>query len=259
MTIHGPTSRPADVPTTTVLRRAIAAEWTRLWTLRSVWWALLAAAGLFLFVGAAAGAQHDGGPAPVWQPARIAVVPGQFAFLLAALLAVGGEYSTGAIRSSLQWVPRRGIMLAARLVVPVAFVTACAVVVAAAAMLVSWAFVGPAAEVIVADIAASVGRIALVVAFGAVLTVGSSLLLRSTAGALTALFMLILALPIALGNTGVPVLVTISDHLPGRAIISTVVFEGTELAAGTIATVMIAWTSAALLAGGWSLIRRDAT
>ena len=259
MTTPG-TSVPGNASTATVFRRAGAAEWTRLWTLRSTWWCLLVAAGLMLFVGGAMGSENtDGERAPIWFAAQFAIVPGQFAFLLAVLLAVTGEYSTGAIRSSLQWVPRRGVLLAARLLVPVAFATTCAVVVSLASDMVAWAFLGQAAEVVAGDIAASLGRIALVISFGSVLAVGIGLLLRSTAGTLTAIFLLILALPIALGNTGVRALVALSDRLPGRAIVSLVVVDETELTSGAIATVMIAWTVAVVIAGGWSLIRRDTT
>lgn len=260
MTTPWAMSVPTEVPVTTVFRRAAAAEWTRLWTLRSTWWTLLAAAGLMLFIGAAAGSGHDGGdPAPVWFAGQLAVVPGQFAFLLIVLLAVTGEYSTGAIRSSLQWVPRRGVLLAARTLVAVASVTACAVVVSAATDLVAWSFLGQAAETVPGDIATSLGRIAIVVAFGSLLTVGLGLLLRSTAGTLTAVFLLIFALPVTLGNSGVRWLITISDHLPGRAIVSMLVVDEVELTSSAVVTVMIAWTFAALTAGGWSLIRRDTT
>jgi hypothetical protein len=260
MTTAAPSSLPTDAPTRTVFSRAVTAEWTRLWTLRSTWWALLAGAALMLFIGAAAGSDHNGvDPAPIWRAAQFAIVPGQFAFLLVVLLAVTGEYSTGAIRSSLQWVPRRGILLAARTLVPVVFAVACAVVVAAATDLVAWGFLGQAAEVVPGDIAASLGRIALVVAFGSVLTVGLGLLLRSTAGTLTAIFLLMFALPVALGNTGVRWLIAISDRLPGRAIVSMIVVDQVELAASAVATVMITWTAAAVFAGGSSLIRRDST
>lgn len=155
---HGAAQPRPRTSTATVFRRAASAEWTRMWTIRSTWWSLLAATALMLFVGAAAGSSHSGGdPAPIWQPAQMALVP-------------------------------------------------------AATHLVAWGFVGQAAEVVPADIAASLGRVALVVAFGSVLTVGLGLLLRSTAGTLTAIFLLVLALPLALGNSGVPALVTISDH-----------------------------------------------
>ena len=253
-------SRPAEPSTATVLRRAAAAEWTRLRTVRSTWWCVLAATALMLFIGGAAGFDADGvATAPIWQPAQIAIVPGQLAFLLVVVLAVSSDYATGAIRSSLQWVPRRGVLLAARILVPVGFVTVCAVVAAAATMLVAWAFAGQAAEVVVGDIVRSLGTVALVIAFGGVVAAGLGLLLRSTAGALTALFLLVVVLPIALGNTGIRWLVAVSDRLPGRAIVSLVVFDEVEVAAGTVTTVMIAWTVGAVLAGGWSLLRRDTT
>lgn len=248
------------IGTGAVLRRAVGSEWVRLWTLRSTWWCLIAAAAIMLFVGVAAGAGHSGDePAAIWKAAQLAIVPGQFALLLIVLLAVTAEYSTGAIRSTLQWVPRRGLLLFARTLVPVTFVTACSVVLSAITELAAWALLGDAAEVVVADVAASLGRVALVVAFGGLLAVGLGLLLRSTAGALTAIFLLVLALPVTLGNTGVSMLVTISDALPGRAIISAVVVDGVELSAGAIGLVMAGWTVASLTAGAWSLIRRDTT
>jgi ABC-2 type transport system permease protein len=110
------TAVPRDVSTTTLLGRAARAEWARLWTLRSTWWALLAGAALMLFIGGVAGPGNEGGAAaPIWHAAQIALIPGQFAFLLIVLLAVTGEYTTGTIRSTLQWVPRRGVVLATRL------------------------------------------------------------------------------------------------------------------------------------------------
>lgn len=249
-----------DIGAGTVLRRAIAAEWARLWTVRSTWWALITAAGLMVFIGVAAGAGHSGEePAAIWKASQFAIVPGQFAFLLVVLLAVTAEHSTGAIRSTLQWLPQRKVLLVARTLVPVAFVTACSVGLSAITALVAWTLLGDAAEVVATDIVASLGRIALVVAFGGLLTVGLGLLLRSTAGTLTAIFLLVLALPITLGNTGVDLLITISDSLPGRAIISVVVVDQIELSAGAIALVMAGWTAASLTAGAWSLIRRDTT
>lgn len=260
MTAAVATTVSDDIPTSTLLRRAARAEWTRIWTLRSTWWALLTGVGLMLFIGANFGSSNQGGePTPIWHAAQIASRPAEFAFFLVVLLAVTGEYSTGAIRSTLQWVPRRGVVLTTRLLVPVLFATTCAVVTAAATDLIAWAFLGPTAEVVPADIALSLGRIALVVTFGGLLTVGVGLLLRSTPGTLTAIFLLMLVLPITLGNTGVPWLITISDHLPGLAIVATLVVEEVELAASTIATVMITWTAAVVVAGGWSLIRRDST
>lgn len=261
MTKSGPTPAPTGVPTATVFRRAAVAEWTRLLTVRSTWWSLLAAAALMLFIGGAAGSAPPAGgePAPIWFAAEFAILPGQFAFLLIVLLAVTGEYATGAVRSSLQWVPRRGILPAARTLVPVAFATACAVVISAATDLVAWGFLGEDAEVVLGDIARSLAMIALVVAVGGLLTVGLGMVLRSTAGTLISIFLLIFALPVMLGNTAVPWLTAIAEHLPGSVLISLLEATDEERAAGTVVTVLIAWTTAAMFSGGWALVRRDTT
>lgn len=176
MTTAGPASLPMEAAK--MFRLAAESELAHLWTLRIDLGALLAAAALMLLIGAAFGVDHsDGDPVPIWYAAQLAIVPGQFAILLAVLLAVTGEYSTGALRSTLQWVPRRGVLLAARVLVPVAFATAWAVAVSTATDLLAWSFLGEAAEVVPGDVAASLGRIALVVAFGSVLAVGLGLLL----------------------------------------------------------------------------------
>lgn len=254
------TKVPQDVPTTTLLARATRAEWSRLWTLRSTWGALAAGGALMLLIGGAAGSGNEGREAaPIWHAGQVALIPGQFAFLLIVMLSVTGEYSTGAIRSTLQWVPRRGVVLVTRLLVPVVFATFCAVAVAAATDIVAWRFLGAGAEVVPAHIVVSLGRVALVVAFGGVLAAGFGLVLRSTAGTLTSMFLLMLVLPVALGNMGVPWLVTVSDYLPGRAVVATLVVDEIELSRGTIAAVMGTWAAGALLAGGWSLLRRDTT
>jgi ABC-2 type transport system permease protein len=211
-----------------------------------------------LFIGGAAGADHsEGTPAPIWFAAEFGLMPGQFGFLLIVVLAVTSEFSTGMVRSSLQWTPRRGVLLAARLLVPVAFATVCSVIVAAAADLVAWGFIGAGAEVVPADIARSLATIALVVAVGAVLAAGFGLLLRSTAGTLTTIFLLMLVLPLILVAPEVPWLAKIGTHLPGFANMSLLSATDVDLAVRTAVIVLISWTTAAMVAGGWALLRRD--
>lgn len=241
-----------------VLARAAAAEWTRLWTLRSTWWCLLAATVVMFLIGAAAGSGHTGPePAPIWKAAQTAMVPAQFVFVLIVLLAATGEYATGAIRSTLQWVPNRTLLFIARTSVPVAFVTVLAVTVSALTDLVAWTFLGNDAEVDVGDVAASLAEIALVMAFAGLLAVGLGLLIRNTAGTLTAIFLLMFVLVVTLGNSGVPWLVSVSDHLPGRAVVSILVVDEAGLSGRAITAVMVAWSVASLGAGCWSLLRRD--
>ena len=108
---------------------ALHAEWTKLRTLASTWWLLLAAAALTVAVSAAVAAAYRcspgavGGCAPAVtgaDPAKISltgVYLGQVIVALLAVLTVGGEYGTGMIRVTLAATPRRLIMLAAKTIV----------------------------------------------------------------------------------------------------------------------------------------------
>ncbi len=105
------------------MSRAVHAEWTKLRTLASTWWLLLAAVALTIAVGAAVGAAfhcHPFACAPARtgaDPAKLSlagVYLGQVIVALLAVLAIGGEYSTGMIRLTLTAVPRRLTMLTAK-------------------------------------------------------------------------------------------------------------------------------------------------
>jgi ABC-2 type transport system permease protein len=108
---------------------ALHAEWTKLRTLASTWWLLLAAVALTVVVSAAVAAAYRcspgaaGGCAPAAtgaDPAKISltgVYLGQVIVALLAVLAVGGEYGTGMIRVTLAATPRRLTMLAAKTLV----------------------------------------------------------------------------------------------------------------------------------------------
>jgi ABC-2 type transport system permease protein len=110
----------------TGLPDALHAEWTKLRTLASTWWLLLAAVALTIVAGAAVAAAvqcHPLGCAPAQtgaDPAKISLAGvdlGQVVVALLAVLVVGGEYGTGMIRVTLAATPRRLTMLAAKAVV----------------------------------------------------------------------------------------------------------------------------------------------
>ena len=107
----------------TGLPDALHAEWTKLRTLSSTWWLLLAAVALTIVVGAAVAAAvqcHPLGCAPAQtgaDPAKISLAGVDLGQVIVALLAgnaVGGEYGTGMIRVTLAATPRRLVMLAAK-------------------------------------------------------------------------------------------------------------------------------------------------
>jgi len=99
-------------------RQTLHAEWTKLRTLASTGWLLLAVAALTIAVSAAADAAAtcpSGGCQA--DPAKLSlagVQAGQAIVAVIAVLAVSGEYSTGMIRVTLTAMPRRLTVLAAK-------------------------------------------------------------------------------------------------------------------------------------------------
>lgn len=258
-TMTTPVGVPTSVAGTTVLRRAVAAEWTRFWTVRSTWWSLLAATAMMLFVGIGFGLDARTAGPPVWVAGELGIVFAQFALFVPVMLAVTAEYSTGTIRSTLQAIPRRGVLALARSIVSVGVATAAGVVLALAADVASGIAIGPQAEVVVGDVAGSLAAVAVVVACGALMTVALAAALRSSAGTLVTMFMLWLVLPALLPGFGVAWLATVGNHLPGTASIVLLDALGEPALSGVrVAVVLASWVGLAVGAGLWSLLRRDA-
>jgi ABC-2 type transport system permease protein len=107
------------------LRDALHAEWTKLRTLASTYWLLLAAAGFNCQQGGCALAQTGADPAKI---SLTGIYLGQAVVAVLAVLAVGGEYSTGMIRLTLAAMPRRLTLLSAKAAVLVGCVLAASVV-----------------------------------------------------------------------------------------------------------------------------------
>jgi ABC-2 type transport system permease protein len=124
----------------TDLRDALHAEWTKLRTLASTYWLLLAVAALTIAVSAAVAASFSCQPGECAlaqtgaDPAKISLTGidlGQVVVAVLAVLAIGGEYSTGMIRLTLAAMPRRLTMLAAK----AAVITGCVIPASAIAVL----------------------------------------------------------------------------------------------------------------------------
>ncbi|WP_052091189.1 hypothetical protein [Modestobacter caceresii] len=260
-----PTPGPATTEpgTATVFRRAAGAEFLRLRTVRTTWWCLLAAAVTVVGIGATAALDEATGPAdpltglPATFAGEFGVLLGQFALLVLALLAVTPEYATGSIGPTLQWTPRRGVLLAARVTVPVVVATVAGVLLALVADVAAW-LIAPDLTLTPADLADSLGRVAAVLAAGSVLAVGVGLLLRSTAGALATVFLLQLVLPALLPGFGVEWMADLGELLPGTGAVWMLLGEP-DMTAAAAATLLVGWSGVALAAGGWSLLRRDAS
>ncbi|MBE2314961.1 hypothetical protein DVA67_003180 [Solirubrobacter sp. CPCC 204708] len=240
--------------------RTCAAEWTRLWSVRSTWWFLAAAWAMMHGIALMAGVSTAGQPDPpvgdpAWGIAPIVVLPAQFALLAVAVTAVTAEYATGGIVPTLQWTPRRSVLFWARVVVTTAVATVLGVAFAFTCGLVGWVAARPILDL---EGAGVLGTVAFVLLAGTLLSVGLGFLLRSTAGGLVGVFLLLLVLPALLPQFGYEWLTEIADVLPGTSAIFLLTEEpsGRGLTERGSVVLMLVWAVGAL-AGGWARLVRD--
>ncbi|MBO2460886.1 ABC transporter permease [Actinomadura violacea] len=247
---------------------AVAAEWTKLWSLRSTWWGLASAVvlmGLMCLVLASSTvsnntnevASDDQGVVSVSGVAISALDMVQFVVVAVAILVITGEYATGGIRSTLQWVPRRGRMLMAKAVVLAAVTLPAGVVLGVVGTAVAGPVLGEWGRfraVVFVDDALQAG---VYLALVSVLVLGLGAMLRSTAGTLTTAFLFLLVVPMLLVNAGSSVGRRAADVLPSGAGRHFMSGDG-PYPAGVGAVILAAWAVAALWGGVLVLRRRDA-
>jgi ABC-2 type transport system permease protein len=101
------------------LRRAMAAEWTKFWSVRSTMWTLVATG--VAVVGLSALSTGTVSPSDIIEdPTRrslIGIFLGQLIFGVLGVLVMSAEYGTGTIRATLSAVPRRPVVLTAKIFV----------------------------------------------------------------------------------------------------------------------------------------------
>lgn len=246
---------------------AVAAEWIKLWTVRSTWVCMCAVAVLvsaFAMISGITSPSHQGGggtPLGMSAPATAAsgvFFIGQFAALALATLMIASEYSTGSIVSSLQCVPVRARMLLAKcaVILPVLCCTGVLVGllgtgVAAAAM------GGHGPPVRGGDVAVQALAIGGYLAFAGVIAVGIGAAIRSVAGTLTATLLLTFWVPVALQVIGVTWLATAGMYLPGGAGATLLDIAHASYGRPVAVVILAAWAIAAQSAGYVVLRHRD--
>lgn len=254
-----------DISTGRLFARSCAAEWTRLWTVRSTWWLVAATATVMIGIALPAAFSATGQPDPpygdpAWNIATLTAMPAQFALLTIALTAVTSDYATGGIIATLQWTPRRAALFCARAVVAVAAATGVGVLVAAVSGVVAYVVARPVLALPLAEGLDVLGTVAGVFAGSAALAVGLGFLLRSTAAVLVSAFLLLLVLPGLLPQLGYSWLTDIANWLPGTNALFLLTGEpvGRGLSQTSAVLTMLAWAGAALTLGGLRLMRDDA-
>lgn len=254
------------------MRQAVAAEWTKLWSVRSTWWCLAGATALMalaaLTLGTARATEHPGQAIPVTEPVVSASTFTQIALVVLGILAITSEYASGSIRGTLQATPIRGGMLAAKALVVAPVLFAASVVAGGIGAVLSYLVLRTeifgASGTLSWSALSDLLRLGVSSALVSVMALGVGAALRSAAGTLTVVFMLLMGLPLVLVMTGSQALVEVSFRLPMFAGLA--FMESTDnLTGGPIPyssgeglAWLVFWAALALASGYAVLRRRDA-
>jgi hypothetical protein len=280
------------------LRRAMAAEWTKLWSVRSTMWTLVATGIAVIGLSALSTGTRSASDI-VDDPTRLSLIGiflGQLIFGVLGVLVMSAEYGTGTIRATLSAVPRRPVVLSAKVLV----FGAVALVVSEVFSFVAFAMgqailsakhaVGTSAAVtqgarhlgvkvphnlqnMLSGGSASLGQpgvlravlgAGLYLAVLGLLALGLATIIRHTAGAISAFVGVVLVLPLIVQALPASISDAAARYLPAN--IGLVMFS-TEEVPDHIGPAFSPWTGFALLAlytltilglGCWVLVHRDA-
>ncbi|MEV6911357.1 ABC transporter permease [Amycolatopsis sp. NPDC051071] len=246
---------------------AISSEWTKFWSVRSTWWCLISGFALMLAYSGALGLTANAG---IERPlAPHAVVAGaafyltQFAVVALATLFVTSEYASGSIRSTLQWVPVRNQVILAKSAVLLPVLFGYGVLNTLAGVALSAPLI-PAPDSSFGDILATSAGMGGYFALLGLLCLGLGTALRSTAGTIVTVFVLLVMIPMFAGSLGWEDLV---NYFPGFAGVNAMVTSGqpnpifggvAPYAPWVGIALCAAWAAAGLAAGSTVLRRRDA-
>jgi ABC-type transport system involved in multi-copper enzyme maturation permease subunit len=257
----------------------LRSEWTKLRSVRSTYWTLIAAVfttvGLSALISAIYAHQY-----PTMSAANRAnfdptafslngVFLAQLAIGVLGVLIITGEYSTGAIRATLAAVPQRRTVLAAKATVFSAVTLVVGVVSCGAAFFVGQAILSShGIEAHIGDagvLRAVVGSGIYLVVLG-LFALGIGTLIRRSAGAICALFGILLVLPVLVQTLPTAWTNAIGKYLPstaGQAIAQTVQAGPNSRGGPTLSPwmgmgVFFLYAGVALVLASITLRRRDA-
>ena len=278
------------------LRRAMAAEWTKLWSVRSTTWTLVATGvavvGLCILSTATVNSSEI-----IGDPTRrslIGIFLGQLIFGVLGVLVMSAEYGTGTIRATLSAVPRRTVVLSAKILAFGAVAVVVSEIFTFSAFAIGQAILSaktPSAAAIVqparqfgVDIphhiqaalsngSASLGQpgvlravvgAGLYLAVLGLLALGLATIIRHTAGAISAFVGVVLVLPLIVQALPTSISNALARYLPANI---GLVMLSTHGVPDRVGPAFSPWVGFALLAlytgvvlgiGCWVLVRRDA-
>ncbi|ELP69297.1 ABC transporter permease [Streptomyces turgidiscabies] len=235
----------------------LRSEWLKIRTLRSLCGALLAVFAVSTAFSALAGVSSTSDPEfdPLFM-ALSGVGPGQIAAIAFGATAVSSEFHGGGLRLSLAAVPRRGRWFAAKITAIAVPALLVGLLTGFASLAAARAGLGDAADGLTpGEQARGVVGCGIYLTLMALLAAGLTALLRSGVATLSILIPFILIISFVIGD----VAGGLTDFLPDRAG-QVILYETSDSTLGpwTGLAVTALWTATALLAGAWSVRRRDA-
>jgi ABC-type transport system involved in multi-copper enzyme maturation permease subunit len=250
---------------------AIAAEWTKIRTVRATGWTLLLGFALSVGLGYLFSLTFRNATPEIEQhfdplfATFYSLTLGQIALVVFAALLVTSEYGSGTIRASLAAVPRRSVFYGGKVLAGAVVLAGVSLVTVLATFFAAQQGLGPRGRALSAGGApqAIVGAWLYLILIG-LFAIGVAAMLRSSALSLGILIPLLFLGSQGLGN--VPKIKTVTQYLPDQA--GTVIMHlagppddprwardyGPWAGVGILAL----WTAAALLGGYLVLRRRDA-
>ena len=254
----------------------LRSEFTKLRTVRSTVWSLLATVVLTVGIGVLATAVESSRWSHLSLLDRLTFDPvslsltgllfAQLALGVLGILVVSGEYGTGSIRSTLAAVPNRPLVLAAKALVFGVVALLVSEAVSFAAFLIGQSILSgttPTASL------SQGAALRAVIGGGLYLTVlglfalGLAAILRHTAGAISAFVGVLLILPLIVEALPSSVIQAVGKYLPANiGVAMTTVGHGREdfhaFPPWVGLGLLCGYAAAALVVGGWVMVHRDA-
>lgn len=264
-----PADRPALAapgPSRPLLLDVVRCEWTKLWSVRSTYWALLGTAVALVSLAAVFPAAGPSAPSDPTAYGLSGFFQAQLGAAVLGVLAITSEYATGSIRATLTATPQRITLLSAKTIVVAATTTVLGIASAFLAFFVAaQVFGGKGVSVALTDpgaLRAVIGA-GLYLAIVAVLALALGVLFRSSVGTIAAVVALMLVLPgiaNALPTTWQDSVVPYLPTEAGQALIGHTRFAPAGphlLAPWTGFAILCAYTAIALIAAAVTITNRD--
>jgi ABC-2 type transport system permease protein len=248
--------------------QAVRAEFSKLRSLRSTKWTLLVVvAGSLLLTFLATNHIHESQPGQIFRfdptnQSLTGMALGSLAIGVLGVLAITGEYGSGTIRSSLAATPRRPLFLAGKAMVVGAITLVVGEVMTFACFFLGQSILSgnaPTASLGQSGVAEALALTGAYMALLGMFGLGLGLIIRNTAGSITAFVGLTFLLPVVLqplnahGNPG--------RFAPEQILansVATVVHQSGQLSPATGFLWMVFYCALVLVVGVMLLVRRDA-